>query len=81
MSHVPHELSEEFPDAGERISRLKSGSTHFAKMVDRYHEVNREIHRVETNVEPCSDQHALDLRRERLHLKDSIAAALAAETA
>jgi uncharacterized protein YdcH (DUF465 family) len=76
MSHVPHELAEEFPDAVEQIHKLKAGSPHFARLADRYHEVNREIHRAETNIEPCSDQHSLELRRERLELKDKIASAL-----
>ncbi|MEM7490455.1 MAG: YdcH family protein [Pseudomonadota bacterium] len=77
MSHVPHELAEEFPEAGATITRLKMESQHFGKLADRYHEVNRRIHRAETNVEPCSDSRDLEMRRERLRLKDEIAAMLA----
>jgi uncharacterized protein YdcH (DUF465 family) len=73
MSHVPHELHEEFPGQADRIHKLKVEDSHFARLADEYHTVNREIHRAETNVEPCSDQHALELRRQRMHLKDRIA--------
>ncbi len=81
MSHVPHELSEEFPDAGAAMAKLKAENAHFVKLAERYHELNRDIHRAETDVEPCSDDHMNQMRRERLHLKDQIAAMLADEPA
>ncbi len=77
MSHTPHELAEEFPDAGERLHDLKVSNPHFARLADEYHEVNRAIHRAETLVEPMSDEHETELRRKRLHLKDEIARMLA----
>jgi uncharacterized protein YdcH (DUF465 family) len=73
MSHVPHELADDFPEDTALIARLKSDSAHFAKLVERYHVVNRQVHRVETDIEPCSDEQATTLRRERMHLKDEIA--------
>ncbi|WP_147127289.1 YdcH family protein [Shimia ponticola] len=76
MSHTPHELAEEFPDKVQRIHDLKTSDTHFAKLFDEYHEVNRTIHRAETNVEPMSDVNELDLRKTRIRLKDQIAAML-----
>ncbi|MDY6859393.1 MAG: YdcH family protein, partial [Pseudomonadota bacterium] len=51
---------------------------HFAKLVDEYHEVNRAIHRAETNVEPTDDFHDAEMRKTRLTLKDQIARLLAA---
>lgn len=78
MSHVPHELAEEFPDAVERLHALKTSNAHFAKLADQYHDVNREIHRAETNVEPVSDEHMIELRKQRLALKDEIYAMLTA---
>lgn len=76
MSHVPHELAEEFPDQTDRIHELKISNAHFARLADEYHEINRAIHRAETRVEPVSDEAEQDLRRKRLHLKDEIAAML-----
>ncbi len=73
MSHTPHELAEEFPDATETIHELKLSDAHFAKLAEEYHTVNRAIHRAETLVEPTSEEHEQELRRERMRLKDEIA--------
>ena len=73
MSHTPHELHEEFPDKIDRLSELKESDAHFAKISDEYHEINREIHRIETNIEPASPVHEEELRKKRLMLKDEIA--------
>ena len=77
MTHVPHELAEEFPDAAEKMHALKLNNAHFAKLADAYHEVNREIHRIEAEVEPASDAHVEDLKKKRLALKDEVATFLA----
>ncbi len=76
MSHTPHELAEEFPDDVKKIADLRQADTHFAKMAENYHTINRAIHRAETDVEPTSDDHMSQMRRERLALKDQIAAYL-----
>ena len=60
-----------------KIHELKSNDTHFARLADEYHEVNREIHRLETRVEAGSEEREEELRKERLRLKDEIAAILA----
>jgi len=73
MTHVPHELSEEFPDDVDVLHRLKVENAHFGRLAQEYHEVNREIHRVESQVEAASDERTETLRKQRLILKDSIA--------
>jgi hypothetical protein len=78
MSHVPHELHEEFPGQTDALHSLKIGNAHFARLADEYHEVNREIHRIETDVAPASDEALEGLKKTRLLLKDQIAAMLAA---
>ncbi|WJY21827.1 DUF465 domain-containing protein [Fontisubflavum oceani] len=77
MSHTPHELAEEFPDKVEQIHMLKTTDKHFAKLMKDYHEVNRAVHRAETGVEPCDNLAQVQMRKERMHLKDQIAAMLA----
>ncbi|MCP4073895.1 MAG: YdcH family protein [Hyphomicrobiales bacterium] len=72
MSHTPHELAEEFPDRIEEIHNLKLANTHFSKLVDEYHTVNRDIHRAETNIEPTDDFNMETMRKNRMHLKDEI---------
>lgn len=76
MSHTPHELNEEFPDHQDAIYNLKRTDTHFSKLYDAYHRLNRAIHRAETDVEPTDDLHMIDMRKERLALKDQIAVVL-----
>ena len=77
MSNTPHELAAEFPEKRDQIHALKQSDAHFAKLADSYHEVNRAIHRAETNVEPMDQFHEEDLRKQRLRLKDEIARMLA----
>jgi len=77
MSHTPHELSEEFPEMAAAIQRLKETDTHFRKLVDRYHEINRAIHRAETRIEPTDDMNEEAMRKRRMMLKDEIAGTLA----
>lgn len=72
MSHTPHELSEEFPDKIESIHELKETNAHFAKLADEYHELNRAVHRAETNLEPMEELAEVELRKKRAHLKDEI---------
>jgi len=72
MSHTPHELAEEFPEHAAKMHELKQSDAHFAKLSDAYHDVNRAIHRAETNIEPTDDLHMEQMRKERLKLKDEI---------
>jgi uncharacterized protein YdcH (DUF465 family) len=72
MSHTPHELHEEFPDKTNEISQLKTSNAHFARLAEDYHEVNRAVHRAETNVEPIDSMAEVDLRKKRAALKDEI---------
>ncbi|MFT7593540.1 MAG: hypothetical protein ACI8R4_000853 [Paracoccaceae bacterium] len=72
MSHTPHELAEEFPDKADVMHALKQTDAHFARLSDEYHEINRTIHRAETNVEPMEDLATVELRKQRAALKDEI---------
>ena len=72
MSHTPHELAAEFPDDGELLHQLKLTDAHFARLADEYHEVNREIHRIESEVDAASDERAEALKKQRLGLIDQL---------
>ena len=72
-----NELDEMFPDAKAIIHDLKINDTHFAKLAERYHEVNRSVHRMETNVEPVSDETMENERKLRLTVLDEIAEIIA----
>ena len=72
MSHTPHELAEEFPSHVDKMHDLKASDAHFARLFDDYHEVNRQVHRAETNIEPMDGLAETDLRKKRAALKDEI---------
>ncbi|MFN3213202.1 MAG: YdcH family protein [Henriciella sp.] len=76
MSHTPHELVDDFPQDKARIQEMRRTSPHFAKLAERYHEINRTIHRMEERIEPVADATELSLRRERMMLKDQLYAML-----
>ncbi|MBT8155558.1 DUF465 domain-containing protein [Epibacterium ulvae] len=78
MSHTPHELAAEFPDKVAVISALKASDRRFARLTERYHEVNRAVHRAEVNAEPISQEAETILRKKRAALKDEIWSILSA---
>lgn len=78
-AHTPHELHDEFPHDAEALHRLKLADAHFARLAERHHEVNRELHRIAAEIEAASDERVEALKRERLHLLDEIAEMLEQE--
>ena len=72
MSHTPHELATDFPEYADRIHDLKTSDGHFARLFDEYHEINRAVHRAETNVEPMEDLVEVEMRKKRGSLKDEL---------
>lgn len=76
MTHTPHELAEEFPEHADTMHRLKTEDAHFARLFEEYHEINRAIHRAETNVEPTDAAHEGEMRKQRMTLKDQLYAML-----
>ena len=76
MSHTPHEILAEFPEHADKIHALRQANAHFARLYDEYHEVNRSVHRAETDLEPRSDAEVESLRKQRMRLKDEIYALL-----
>lgn len=71
-----HNLIHEFPEHRERIHALKTGNQHFARLFEEYHEIDREIRRIETEVEPAADDYLESLKKRRVHLKDELYAML-----
>jgi uncharacterized protein YdcH (DUF465 family) len=51
---------------------LRETDAHFARLYDDYHAQNRAVHRAETNIEPTSDDHIVQMRKDRMVLKDKI---------
>lgn len=67
-----HDLLHEFPEHREKIHELKTHNPHFAKLFDEYHEVDKELRRVQQEIETPSDDFVEDLKKKRLHLKDEL---------
>ena len=76
MSNTPHELHAEFPEFADQIHELKTNDAHFEKLFDAYHEINRAVHRAETDVEPTDDTNMENMRKQRMQLKDELYAIL-----
>ena len=67
-----HDFASEFPEHKEAIHKLKLSDRHFAKLFEEYNAINKDILRIETGVENASDEHAENLKKLRLKLKDDL---------
>jgi len=72
MTIEKHDLVHELPEYRDLIHELKMNDKHFARLFDAYHEVDHEIHRIETNAEITSDEYLEELKLKRLRLKDEL---------
>jgi uncharacterized protein len=77
MSHERSDLADEFPHAEATIAKLKTTNAHFAKVVESYQAVNKEIDRIESELEPTSDETLEDFKKQRLAFLDEISAMIA----
>lgn len=66
---IPHELA-------SLIEQLRKTNYECGRLLSRYEEVNRNIHRLESEEEPDADIVVEDLKQQRLKLKDEIASFL-----
>ncbi len=67
-----HDLIHEFPEHKDAIHELKVSNNHFRRLFDEYHEVDHEVHRVETGAENTDDNTLTEFRKKRLQLKDEL---------
>lgn len=67
-----HDLLHELPEHKDAIHHLKMHDAHFAKLFDQYHETDKEVHRIEENIETPSDEYTHERKVERLALKDEL---------
>jgi len=78
MSEEHHDLANEFPQFRDQIHTLKTSNNHFAKLFDQYHEVTREVYKMEAEVEPVTTEVEEEYKKRRLQLKDELHAMLQA---
>tara|TARA_R110002110_G_scaffold188924_2_gene397045 strand:+ start:308 stop:547 length:240 start_codon:yes stop_codon:yes gene_type:complete len=67
-----HDLIHELPEYREQIHEMKMNNAHFAKLFAEYHEVDHEVHRIETGAENTTDEFLEERKKVRLHLKDTL---------
>ncbi|KEO88732.1 hypothetical protein EH31_14925 [Erythrobacter longus] len=76
--HTPNELTEIFKRDRDLVTQLKGTDGHFARLADEYHEVNRQVHRIEAEAEAASDERFETLKKQRLSLLDQLTAIVSA---
>jgi uncharacterized protein YdcH (DUF465 family) len=67
-----HDLVHELPEYRDTIHSLKMTDNHFARLFDEYHDIDHEVHRIETGVENTSDEYLEERKKRRLYLKDEL---------
>lgn len=72
MTLEKHDLIHELPEYREQIHQLKQSNARFAKLFEEYHEVDHEVHRIETGAETPADSYLEDRKKVRLSLKDQL---------
>ena len=72
MSVVHHDLIHELPELKDRIHELKVSGPHFRRLFDEYHELTRDIEKMEDEVTPVTSQTEESAKVRRLHLKDEL---------
>lgn len=63
-----HDFAGEHPEYKDQISNLKSSDAHFKKLFNEYNEINKEILRIEKEVEVASDERLENLKSNALIL-------------
>jgi hypothetical protein len=59
------------------LHALKLSSTHYQRLSDQYYDLDRSIHRIETDIEPASEAHLEELKKQRLAVLDEVAGLVA----
>jgi uncharacterized protein YdcH (DUF465 family) len=72
MSVEHHDLIHEFPNLKTRIHELKVSDARFRRLFDEYHELTREIEKMDDEVTPVSTHTERDAKLRRIHLKDEL---------
>ncbi|MBF9232066.1 YdcH family protein [Microvirga alba] len=81
MSKPSDDLEDDFPNQAERIERLKKSNNHFARLLEKYRELNHAIHALDTHLDPKAQDEEEALKLRRVQVKDELAAILAKESA
>ena len=67
-----HSLVKEFPEYKDKIHELKISDPEFAKLFEKYDDIDKEIYRIEMQIENTSDEYIENLKIRRVQLKDQL---------
>ena len=67
-----HDLVHELPEFRDTIHELKMTNNHFSRLFEEYHEIDHEIHRIETGITNTSDEYLHERKKMRVLLKDEL---------
>ncbi|SHH95294.1 YdcH family protein [Ferrimonas marina] len=67
-----HSLISEFPKDKALIQDLNMRDDEFHVLYNQYHEIDREVHRIEEGLENTADDYLEGLKVKRLQLKDQL---------
>lgn len=67
-----HDLLHEFPDLEQKIEMLRSNDAEFARLMDDYDSLDARVRQLEELGTPVADETIEDLKKQRLHLKDTL---------
>ncbi|QTN34385.1 DUF465 domain-containing protein [Akkermansiaceae bacterium] len=74
MSIEHHSLAAEFPEHSETIHQLKQENAHFQRLMGEHEAIDKEIVRMEENIETPEDSVLTEKKKTRLMLKDELLA-------
>jgi len=67
-----HDLYHEFPEYLDSIQALKASNEPFGEMYDEYHQLTREVERLEEEDLPVGDFTIETMKKQRVLLKDQM---------
>jgi uncharacterized protein YdcH (DUF465 family) len=76
MTKRVHTILNEFPEMSERIHTIKGNNVHFARLSEKYDELESGIHHMQNSGEAYTDEHMEELKKKRLKLRDELFAIL-----
>jgi uncharacterized protein YdcH (DUF465 family) len=72
MTIKGHSILNDFPEMREHIHEVKMEDGHFARLSERYDELEHSIRLMESGAEVCTDEHLEELKKKRLKMKDEL---------
>lgn len=76
MSEAKHDLVHELPEYADKIHELKMSDGHFQRLSRDYHDLVKELHKIEIGTETPGDEYVETLKKKRLAVLDDIVATL-----